>query len=106
MLTTALRGCGLDPAFIVGGDLRDLGRGAAVGSGELLVVAGMSNLASQSIAQTLVQLLAPFTRVIKEDEPAAPPAAPEPAGAEPAPRKPLRIRRPATDAAVDGELAD
>lgn len=38
MLTTALRGCGLDPAFIVGGDLRDLGRGAAVGSGELLVV--------------------------------------------------------------------
>ena len=38
MLTFALRGAGLDPAFIVGGDLRDLGRGAAVGSGELLVV--------------------------------------------------------------------
>ncbi|MEL7210108.1 MAG: Mur ligase domain-containing protein, partial [Actinomycetota bacterium] len=38
MLTTALQGAGLDPAFIVGGDLRDLGRGAAVGSGELLVV--------------------------------------------------------------------
>ncbi|MGF1597396.1 MAG: UDP-N-acetylmuramate--L-alanine ligase [Acidimicrobiales bacterium] len=38
MLTTALRGAGLDPAFIVGGDLRDLGRGAAVGAGPLLVV--------------------------------------------------------------------
>lgn len=38
MLTTALRGAGLDPAFIVGGDLRDLGRGAAVGTGDLLVV--------------------------------------------------------------------
>ncbi|MEM8926510.1 MAG: UDP-N-acetylmuramate--L-alanine ligase [Actinomycetota bacterium] len=38
MLTAALRGAGLDPAFIVGGDLRDLGRGAAVGDGELLVV--------------------------------------------------------------------
>jgi UDP-N-acetylmuramate--alanine ligase len=38
MLTAGLRGAGLDPAFIVGGDLRDLGRGAAVGSGRLLVV--------------------------------------------------------------------
>ena len=38
MLTTALLGAGLDPAFIVGGDLRDLGRGAAVGQGSLLVV--------------------------------------------------------------------
>lgn len=38
MLTTALRGAGLDPAFIVGGDLRDLGRGAAVGTGSILVV--------------------------------------------------------------------
>jgi UDP-N-acetylmuramate--alanine ligase len=38
MLTTALRGSGLDPAFIVGGDLRDLGRGAAVGRGPHLVV--------------------------------------------------------------------
>ncbi len=38
MLTFALQGAGLDPAFIVGGDLRDLGRGAAVGSGEILVV--------------------------------------------------------------------
>ncbi len=38
MLTAALTGAGLDPAFIVGGDLRDQNRGAAVGSGELLVV--------------------------------------------------------------------
>lgn len=38
MLTIALRGAGLDPAFIVGGDLKDLDRGAAVGSGEFLVV--------------------------------------------------------------------
>ena len=38
MLTMALTGAGLDPAYIVGGDLRDLGRGAAVGSGEFLVV--------------------------------------------------------------------
>ena len=38
MLTAALVGAGLDPAYIVGGDLRDLDRGAAVGSGELLVV--------------------------------------------------------------------
>ena len=38
MLTAALRGAGEDPAFIVGGDLVDLGRGAAVGAGDLLVV--------------------------------------------------------------------
>ena len=38
MLTSALQGAGLDPAFIVGGDLSDLGRGAAVGKGEVLVV--------------------------------------------------------------------
>jgi len=38
MLTTALLGAGLDPAFIVGGNLTDLGRGAAVGTGKILVV--------------------------------------------------------------------
>lgn len=38
MLATALRGAGMDPAFIVGGNLRDLDRGASVGSGDLLVV--------------------------------------------------------------------
>lgn len=38
MLTSALTGAGLDPAYIVGGDLRDLKRGAAVGGGDFLVV--------------------------------------------------------------------
>ncbi len=38
MLTVAMRGAGLDPAFIVGGNLVDLGSGASVGSGEYLVV--------------------------------------------------------------------
>ncbi len=38
MLTAALTGAGMDPAYIVGGDLRDQGRGAAVGRGEFLVV--------------------------------------------------------------------
>ncbi len=38
MLTAAMVGAGLDPAYIVGGDLRDVDRGAAVGSGEFLVV--------------------------------------------------------------------
>jgi UDP-N-acetylmuramate--alanine ligase len=38
MLTAVLRAAGFDPAFIVGGDLRDLGRGGAAGGGELLIV--------------------------------------------------------------------
>ncbi len=38
MLTVALQGAGADPAYLVGGDLRDFGRGAAVGQGEILVV--------------------------------------------------------------------
>ncbi len=38
MLTAALTGAGLDPAYIVGGDLRDVERGADVGGGEFLVV--------------------------------------------------------------------
>lgn len=38
MLTAALLGAGLEPSYLVGGDLRDLGHGAAVGSGDLLVV--------------------------------------------------------------------
>ncbi len=38
MLTIALRGAGLDPTYIVGGDVLDLGRGAAVGTGPHLVV--------------------------------------------------------------------
>jgi UDP-N-acetylmuramate--alanine ligase len=38
MLTVALQGAGFDPSYIVGGEVRDLGRGAAVGSGPNLVV--------------------------------------------------------------------
>ncbi len=38
MLTSALQGAGLDPAFIVGGSLVDLDRGASIGSGDILVV--------------------------------------------------------------------
>ncbi len=38
MLTIALRAADLAPSFIVGGDLLDLDRGAAVGDGALLVV--------------------------------------------------------------------
>lgn len=38
MLTIAMRGAGLDPTYIVGGDVLDLGRGAAVGAGPHLVV--------------------------------------------------------------------
>ncbi len=38
MLTMALRAADLEPSFIVGGDLLDLDRGAAVGDGSLLVV--------------------------------------------------------------------
>ncbi len=38
MLAACLIGAGLDPAYIVGGDLTDLGRGAAVGLGDVLVV--------------------------------------------------------------------
>ncbi len=61
MLTIALQHSGLDPAYIVGGDLRDLGRGAAVGSGELLVVEADESdgtfveLASNSIIVTNVE---------------------------------------------------
>lgn len=38
MLTVALRGAGFDPSYIVGGEIRDLGRGAAVGTGVHLIV--------------------------------------------------------------------
>lgn len=38
MLTAAMGGAGLDPAFIVGGNLMDLGSGASVGTGDFLVV--------------------------------------------------------------------
>ena len=35
---TSCGGCGLDPAYVVGGELRDTGRNAAWGSGEWIVV--------------------------------------------------------------------
>ena len=38
MLVHVLRGCGLDPAYVVGGELRDTGKNAAWGDGEWIVV--------------------------------------------------------------------
>ncbi|MEA2298119.1 MAG: UDP-N-acetylmuramate--alanine ligase [Solirubrobacteraceae bacterium] len=38
MVTTALRGCGLDPGYLIGGTLRETGRNGAWGSGDWLVV--------------------------------------------------------------------
>jgi UDP-N-acetylmuramate--alanine ligase len=38
MLVHALRGCGLDPAYLVGGEVRSTGTNAAWGAGEWLVV--------------------------------------------------------------------
>ncbi len=38
MIVHILRGCGLDPAYVVGGELRDTGRNASWGSGDWIVV--------------------------------------------------------------------
>lgn len=38
MIVQILRGCGLDPAYAVGGELRSTGRNAAWGSGEWIVI--------------------------------------------------------------------
>lgn len=38
MIAHVLLGCGLDPAYVVGGELRDTGRNAAWGGGEWIVV--------------------------------------------------------------------
>ncbi len=38
MVVHALRGCGMDPAYVVGGELRDTGVNAAWGSGDWIVV--------------------------------------------------------------------
>ena len=38
MIVHILRGCGLDPAYVVGGELRDTGANAGWGSGEWIVV--------------------------------------------------------------------
>src|SRR5262249_10840462 len=38
MVVHVLRGCGLDPAYVVGGELRDTGANAGWGSGDWIVV--------------------------------------------------------------------
>ncbi len=38
MIVHVLRGCGLDPAYVVGGELRDTGLNAAWGSGDWIVI--------------------------------------------------------------------
>jgi UDP-N-acetylmuramate--alanine ligase len=38
MVTQVLRGCGMDPSYVVGGELRDTGSNAGWGSGEWIVV--------------------------------------------------------------------
>lgn len=97
---------GLNPWDVAAGSLMITEAGGLIGNftGEAdflhqrEVVAGSPKIYGQ-----LVQLLAPFTRVIKEDEPAAAPApTPEAAAAAPAERKPLRVRKKAEPAA-DGE---
>lgn len=37
MLARTLRGCGFDPSFLIGGDLNDVGSGAALGTSDLVV---------------------------------------------------------------------
>jgi myo-inositol-1(or 4)-monophosphatase len=93
---------GLNPWDVAAGSLMITEAGGLIGNftGEAdflhqrEVVAGTPKVYGQ-----LVQLLSPFTRVIKDDEPAAPPP---PAPAPAAERKPLRVRRqPAADSAGD-----
>ncbi|MFZ5547642.1 MAG: inositol monophosphatase family protein [Pseudomonadota bacterium] len=92
---------GLNPWDVAAGSLIITEAGGLIGNftGEAdflhqrEVVAGSPKIYGQ-----LVQLLAPFTRVIKEDEPAAAPA-PGAATAEPKPeRKPVRLRKKVVDA--------
>jgi myo-inositol-1(or 4)-monophosphatase len=97
---------GLNPWDVAAGSLMITEAGGLIGNftGEAdflhqrEVVAGSPKIYGQ-----LVQLLTPFTRVIKEDEPAAPPPA-APAAAE---RKPLRVRKArALDLEPGDERAD
>jgi len=91
---------GLNPWDVAAGSLMITEAGGLIGNftGEAdflhqrEVVAGTPKVYGQ-----LVQLLAPFTRIIKADEPDSPPPAPAPQAA--AERKPLRIRKakPVTD---------
>jgi myo-inositol-1(or 4)-monophosphatase len=91
---------GLNPWDVAAGSLMITEAGGLIGNftgeSDFLhqreVVAGTPKVYGQ-----LVQLLAPFTRIIKADEPEAPPPAPAPQA--PAERKPIRIRKakPVTD---------
>ncbi len=89
---------GLSPWDIAAGSLMITEAGGLIGNftGESdylyqrEVVAGAPRIFGQ-----LVPLLAPYTRVIKEDEPTAPPPPPPPADGEVRERKPVRIRKPA-----------
>ncbi|MFO1340763.1 MAG: inositol monophosphatase family protein [Burkholderiaceae bacterium] len=95
---------GLNPWDVAAGSLMITEAGGLIGNftGEAdflhqrEVVAGSPKVYGQ-----LVQLLAPFTRVIKEDEPAT--AAPAPAAAPAAERKPLRVRKPKAAEAQPGD---
>jgi myo-inositol-1(or 4)-monophosphatase len=96
---------GLNPWDVAAGSLMITEAGGLIGNftGEAdflhqrEVVAGTPKVYGQ-----LVQLLSPFTRIIKEDEPAAPPP-PAPAPAE---RKPLRVRKAKPVADEADEHAD
>jgi myo-inositol-1(or 4)-monophosphatase len=96
---------GLNPWDVAAGSLLITEAGGLIGNftGEAdflhqrEVVAGSPKVYGQ-----LVQLLSPFTRVIKEDEPVAPPP-PAPAPAE---RKPLRVRKKVADTEPGDDHAD
>ncbi len=95
---------GLNPWDVAAGSLMITEAGGLIGNftGEAdflhqrEVVAGTPKVYGQ-----LVQLLSPFTRVIKEDD--APAAAPAPAMAPAAERKPLRVRKPKAAEAQPGD---
>jgi myo-inositol-1(or 4)-monophosphatase len=97
---------GLNPWDVAAGSLLITEAGGLIGNftGEAdflhqrEVVAGAPKIYGQ-----LVQLLTPFTRVIKEDEPEAPPVA---ADAPPAERKMVRLRKKPTENAAGDEPAD
>ncbi len=97
---------GLSPWDVAAGSLMITEAGGLIGNftGEAdflhqrEVVAGTPKIYGQ-----LVQLLAPFTRIIKDDEPAAPPP---PAPAPAAERKPLRVRRKVAEDTAGDEDAD
>ena len=98
---------GLNPWDVAAGSLLITEAGGLIGNftgeSDFLhqreVVAGAPKIYGQ-----LVQLLTPFTRVIKEDEPEAPPVA---ADAPPAERKMVRLRKKPTEgAAADADSED